>query len=172
MNPTSQNTSSTPRNVLDPTWEDALRAGQEQEGEAGSLERELAVLHLLRHARAAESMPETTLNELWTELEGQITEVPWWRRKWVLWGAPVAAAAAVLLVVFTGTGPTTPDIHATSQSPAAGESAGTAILLEQQFSQLEPGARQVLAGRVDQSRGQMRGELLALARGSATGATP
>ncbi len=172
MDPTRTTQSPRTHNVLDPAWEDALRAGQQQEGEAGSLDRELAVIHLLRHARAAEEMPETSLNELWTEIEGTIRPVPWWRRKWVLWGAPVAAAAAVMLVVFTGDGPTTPNMQAGAPSTGVADSAGTSLILEQQFAQLEPGARQVLATRVDRSRGQLRSQLLADARGLATGATP
>lgn len=154
------------RNVLDPAWEESLRKGQEEAGEAGGLERELAVLHLLRHARAVESMPEPAFDELWADVDGSIQPVPWWRRSWVLWGAPVAAAAAVAIVVFSGTPPDAAVVTA--------ESSGTSLLLEHQFSQLEPDARRVLASRVDVSRGQMRGQLLALAKGPApsSGDTP
>ncbi|MGB1277409.1 MAG: hypothetical protein ACPG77_16820, partial [Nannocystaceae bacterium] len=80
--------------------------------------------------------------------------------------AVVAAVAAVAFVVFSGNPP--------DPTVAAVEPSGTSLLLEQQFSQLEPGARRVLASRVDASRGQMRGQLLALAKGPvpASGDTP
>ncbi|MGB1013850.1 MAG: hypothetical protein ACPG4T_06940, partial [Nannocystaceae bacterium] len=112
------------------------------------------------------SLPEPAFDELWADIDGTIKSVPWWRRSWVLWGAPVAAAAAVAFVVFSGNPP--------DPTVAAVEPSGTSLLLEQQFSQLEPGARRVLASRVDASRGQMRGQLLALAKGPApaSGDTP
>jgi hypothetical protein len=41
----------------------------------------------------------------------------------------------------------------------------SALLLEQNFALLEPGARRTLAGRVDADRAHARSELLARARG-------
>ncbi len=152
----------TPAGVLDPSWEDALRAGQEEDGGAGSVEGELAVLHLLRHVRAPEHLPEAALEQVWRDVDGAITPTPWWRRSWVLWGAPVAVAAAALFVVLRGPG----DIQPGGELP--GESGGQAqpmvamsITLEQQFAALEPEARSTLNHRVDDGRGALRGRLLA-----------
>ncbi|MFY0537357.1 hypothetical protein [Nannocystis pusilla] len=73
------------RGVLDPAWEDELRRGQEAEGEAGSIEDELAIVRLLRHARAPEALTAGELDKLWSgELAPALTPTPWWRRRW-LW---------------------------------------------------------------------------------------
>ena len=143
--------------VLDPGWEDALRAGQAEDGEAGSVEAELAILHMLRHARAAEPLAPSDLDRLWaTQVAPAITPVAWWRRKW-LWGlVPVAATAALLVVVFSDDA-TAPQIATADTSPARA--------LERQFAQLEPDARRDIDSGVDLGRGAMRAELLQLAGG-------
>jgi hypothetical protein len=84
--------------VLDPDWEESLRRGQEAEGEKGSVEAELAVVHVLRHARAPEEIEDAKLDEVWGQVHGEVSPAPWWKRPWMIW-APVAAAAAVVVFV-------------------------------------------------------------------------
>ena len=152
--------------VLDPGWEDALRAGQAEDGGAGSVDAELAVLHLFRHARAVEPLAPEAQDHLWRAgIAPQITPVPWWRRRW-LWGVvPVAATAALLVVVLRD--PAT-DIGAdAARSPtliaAASPAPSSASALERQFAQLEGDARRELGGNVDRGRGVLRSQLLAMA---------
>ena len=94
------------RGVLDPAWEDELRCGQEAEGEAGSVDAELAFVHLLRHARAPETLEPAQLDAIWSEIDAELSPVgePWWRKAWVWWTAPALAAAAVLFVVVVEPG--------------------------------------------------------------------
>jgi hypothetical protein len=151
--------------VLDPAWEDALRAGQAEDGEQGSVDAELAVLHLFRHARAVEPLAPETQDRLWrAQIAPQITPVPWWRRRW-LWGVvPVAATAALLVVVLRDP---SADLtaQATTASPTliAAAAPTTASALERQFAQLEGDARRELGGNVDRGRGVLRSQLLAMA---------
>ena len=161
-------TNSPPRGVLDPSWEEALRAGQEQDGAAGSVEPELAVLHLLRHARAPEALADAELDGLWRELEDATSPAPWWRRPWILWGAPIAAAAAVLVIVLRGPGePVETDSLGTGAPRVAIAEPSTSKLLAQQFAILEPAAREALDANVDVGRGALRGQLLGAASGGA-----
>lgn len=152
---------SRPGSVLDSGWEDELRAGQTEDGGAGSVEAELAVVHLLRHARAIEPLAASDLDRVWSEqIAPTITPVPWWRRRW-LWGlAPVAATAALLVVVLRGDGDSAPQMATAHKTPAQA--------LASQFQQLEADARRDLDDRVDTDRGTLRAELLKLA----TGGTP
>jgi hypothetical protein len=124
------------------------------------VEQELGVVHLLRHARAPESMRDEALEKIWDEVHDGIQEVPWWRRTWVLWGVPVAAAAAaavVLVVVLPRDGARQPDgaALARADSPAAS--------LRQQFALLEPEGRRRLDSSIDAGRSRLRGDLLAMA---------
>ncbi|MCB9700403.1 MAG: hypothetical protein H6711_00770 [Myxococcales bacterium] len=117
-----------PRQVLDPAWEDELRAGQEQEGEAGSVDAELAVLHLLRHVREPEAIAAPDLDALWRSIEPAITPLRWYQRAWFFWGASaVVGATAVLLVLRTpGGGLVDHEESAPSQRVAASSEAAPA----------------------------------------------
>ena len=168
----AEQTPSKPRtdSVLDPAWEDALRAGQAEDGGAGSVEDELAVIHLLRHARAPEPIDAAALDRLWSaEIAPAITPVAWWRRRW-LWGvAPLAATAALLIVVLrdnaedSAVATATPSTADQGLIAAAGPSPSPARALEQQFARLEGDARRELGVDVDRGRGVMRSQLLAMA---------
>jgi len=95
---------SPPRQVLDPAWEDELRAGQAQEGESGGLEGELAVLHLLRHMRDPEPLSAAAMAEVWGAIAPVVAPKRWWQRVWVLAGVPALAGAAALLVALLPSG--------------------------------------------------------------------
>jgi hypothetical protein len=150
-----------PSAVTDPGWEAELRAGAAQDlgddGEpvhVGSVEPELAIVRLMLHARAPAELEAARQDAIWAELARQTAKPPWWRSRWVFWGAPaLAAAAAVVLVVSVriDAGP--------------GRDDATAELLEQQFALLAPAARADVAKRVDGARQTLRGELIAAARG-------
>lgn len=153
-----------PRSVLDPAWEDELRSGQEADGEAGSVEAELAIVRLLRHARAPEPLAPADLDALWAEgVAPAITRAPWWRRRW-LWGAvpAFAAAAAVLFIIRS---PESPDAPGPSLAASSGPKLATAQILAQQFTQLERGARRDLDADVDDGRNLLRNDLLAMTHG-------
>jgi len=161
---------SQPESVLDPAWEDALRAGQTEDGEAGSVDAELAVIHLLRHARAPEPLTPAALDRLWSaEIAPAISPLPWWKRRW-LWGALPAFATAALLIVVLREGSDDRALVAARTPAAAPDGAlvaaatpSSARALERQFAQLEGDARRDLVGRVDRGRGVMRSQLLAQA---------
>ncbi len=180
-----------PRQVLDPAWEDELRAGQEQDGGAGSVDEELAALHLLRHLREPEALGAGDLDAIWRSMEPQLRPKPWWQRAWFFVGAPALASGAALLLVLATPPPEAeserPRVAVGSASAPSGSAPQTAadgtatprpspdaeltasasaLILEQNFAALEPGARRELAGRVDLRRAQARGDLLARARGS------
>jgi hypothetical protein len=114
---------SPPRQVLDPAWEDELRAGQTQEGESGSLEAELAVLHLLRHARAPEPLSAAAMEEVWGAIAPVVAPRPWWRRAWVLAGVPALAGAAALLIALLPAG----EVDRADTQAAMGEAAAPTV---------------------------------------------
>ncbi len=155
--------------VLDPQWEDALRAGQAAEGERGSVESELAVLQLLRHARGPEPLQPDALDAVWAELEPEIAEqggfTAWWQRllDWRV-GVGVAVASAAAAVVFFAVKPADgpllpPQNDAVAQASALDPS--LSATLQTQFDLLEPAARAQIDGDVAAGRGALRTELLA-----------
>ncbi|MEM9463519.1 MAG: hypothetical protein AAGF11_55775 [Myxococcota bacterium] len=166
--------------VLDPQWEVVLRAGQQAEGEQGSVEDELAVIHLLRHARSPESLDDAAFDRAWARIEADFEAQAvssgwraWLRRPWV-WGgsaALAAAAAAVLVVVWSGPAPQLePQLEqggagtqVARATPEGGEIGGMAATVEAQFAILEPGARKSVERSVDQGRNNLRGALVAAA---------
>lgn len=168
-------------------WEDALRAGQSEEGHAGSVEPELAVIHLLRHARAPEPLADARLDALWSAIdvgdlgdaaEGQADAggQPWWKRPWSWLGgtALAAAAAAVVLVIVIprdqGAGEGGGDSVAHNVQPDRPEALATqAQLIEQQFAILAPAAREQADREVEGERDTLRGRLLADAAAAADG---
>lgn len=98
-----------PVGVVDAAWEQALLRGRDEDaGEAvgGSLEAELATLHLLRHVREPEAMSAAQLDATWADIDLAITpaKVPFWRAAWFKWLMPVGAAAAVAFIFVRGPG--------------------------------------------------------------------
>lgn len=172
--------------VLDPQWEVALRSGQEAEGERGSVEDELAVLHLLRHARAPQPLDDAAFDRVW----GEVAEArpagaglsgwrAWLRQPWLLGGGLAAAAAAVLIVVVVA-GPdqsiVEPGSRIAQREPVAKtvDEGSMAATIEAQFAMLEPGARAEVERSIDDGRSSLRGELVAsaiLLEGGADGRT-
>ena len=152
-----------PRGVVDPDWEAELRRGQAADGGQGSVDAELAMIHLLRHARAPEQLDDATLDGVWSDVHDEIRPRAWWRRPLVLWGGPALAAAAALVVVLA------PPRQDPDADLVADGAAGMGVVLQAQFETLEPAARARVARAVDGSRGRLRGELLARATGSDSG---
>ncbi len=150
--------------VLDPHWEAVLRAGQREEGGAGSVDAELAVIRLFRHAAAPEVLEPEAMDAVWSELEPDVTQTPWWRKlfdwKVAATGAAVAAAAAVVVIAWPGDGAPTPPPR---DEIAAASPAMMGAQLQTQFEILAPGARASVAKDVDASRGSVRRELLTFA---------
>jgi hypothetical protein len=204
------------RGVIDPAWEDELRHGQTAEGEAGSVEAELALLHLLRHVRQPDTLQPEQLDSLWSAIEAEVAPAapPWWRKTWLWWSAPALAAVAVLAVIITDTDKSEDSIARTDDkkadskqesAPAAapaeeeagaiGAGGGDALrfsagdqqasapgatgaadaksakrgsgsnAFETSFEQLAPHGRRAIRGSVDTSLDDLRGQLLADARG-------
>jgi len=156
--------------VLDPQWEVALRSGQAAEGEQGSVDDELAVIHLLRHARGPQPLDDAALDRVFGEVEQAARPVAGWRawlrQPWLLGGAMAAAAAAVLVVVVVSDPGTTPDGggQVAVRAPVRGSEPGDmAATIEAQFAMLEPGARAEVARSIDEGRSSLRGELVASA---------
>ena len=149
----------------DGSWEDALRAGAEAEGEAGSVEAELAVIHLLRHARAPEGLSDARLEAVLRAVDDAIgvaeresAPKPLWKRwswSWLGGTALAAAAAAVALIVLLpgGDGPERPTEVAQGESPLAEQ-------VEKQFQILAPKAREQAKRETEDNRDTLRGGLL------------
>lgn len=173
--PVDHKTASEPRPavVLDPEWEVELRAGQEAEGEQGSVEDELAIVHLLRHARAPHDLDDARFDSVWEQLDGELDAQAaatgwraWLRRPWAWVGAAsmAAAAAAVVVVVSPGPGPdddSAPTIASATTTTTPEAKGSMAATIEAQFQMLEPGARSAVRRSVDAGRDDLRGELVA-----------
>lgn len=166
--------------VTDPVWEQELRAGMEADGEVGSVEPELAIARLLRHAHAPAELGDAREGAIWREIADRLDEVapvarPWWRRAWSplskpwIWGPAVAMAAVAVLVLVNRPVPPSPDASPAEVARDAREKKSMAAQLEGQFVALAPTARASVARRVDASRGEMRSTLLAQARALPTG---
>ncbi len=153
--------------VLDPHWEDALRAGQEADAGRGSVDAELAVVHLFRHAAGPEALEADAVDAVWSEVSAQIEAesgfVPWWRRMldWrVGVGLAVGVAAAAVLVIASRPNPAPqPDPGAVAQLDGA--SAGMSDTLSAQFEMLAPTARRAIDVEVDDGRSAVRRQMLA-----------
>lgn len=158
--------SAPPPGALDPHWEAVLRAGQREDGGAGSVDAELAVVNLFRHAVSPEVLEPAAMDAVWAELAPDVTQTPWWKKlfDWrvvaTAAAVAVAAAAAVVVVAWPGEGTPTPQ---PTEEIAAASPAMMGAQLETQFEILAPGARASLAKDVEQSRGSVRSELLSLA---------
>ena len=152
--------------VLDPQWEDELRAGQEADGGQGSVEAELAIVHLFRHAAGPETLEPDAVDAIWAEVAGGIEAAsgftPWWRRAldWrVGLGVAVAAAAAFVLVIAIDP---TPEPASGDRDPVAQREGaeGLSSTLQAQFDLLAPQARVKIEADVDDGRGAVRQALI------------
>lgn len=151
--------------VLDPDWEVALRAGQEEDGNAGSVEDELAIVHLFRHAASPESLGDAAFERIWADVEAEIAPAPWWKKLigWRVAGPALAVAAAAVVVVIVWPREQMPEPKPDTVASADPESESTADLLAAQFEILAPAARDGIAETVDDGRGALRNDLIALA---------
>lgn len=100
-----------PRHVLDPEWEETLRRGHEADQGVGSVERELEVVHLLRHLREPEPLDDARFESILSEVGDAVYgtsavggRMAWLRKRWYVWVTPLAAAAAVVLIVVAPPG--------------------------------------------------------------------
>jgi hypothetical protein len=154
------------RTVTDPAWEHALLAGQAEEGEQGSIEPELSVVHLLRHARSVEALDDAALDRVWGEIGTALpSTTPWWRRSVVWWSAlgVGVSAAAIVFVIGRGDGQPLRGAPEIAAVDAPRHRAGQADALERQFELLAPEGRRRVAADVDDGRDRLRADLLARA---------
>ena len=89
------------RGVFDDAWEQELAAGQDAAGGHGDLDADLAMVHLLRHARAPEVLGEDALEEVLGQVQaahkGGATR--WWRHRMIRWVA-LPACASLTIALF------------------------------------------------------------------------
>ena len=88
--------------VLHEAWERELIAGQTEAGEAGDLEADLAMVHLLRHARAPEALRDEDAERVLTQVRAATRPRRFWEARWARlarWVAVPAAAGLVALVL-------------------------------------------------------------------------
>jgi hypothetical protein len=150
-----------PAGPADPEWEVELRAGLEADGGVGSVEPELAIARLLVHAHRTEAFDDADAARIWTDIERGVAKPPWWKRRWFAVAAPAAVAAAVAAALVLVIVPPV-------REGGRGDVASSADLLEQQFEVLAPKARAEVSRTVDAGRGQLRGELIAMAMSEGT----
>jgi hypothetical protein len=135
------------------------------DGKAGSVDDELAIVHLLRHAAAPDALGDDALEQIWADVHAEIVPAPWWKKllDWRVAGPALAVAAAAVVIVVVWPepkpDPTLPEVA--TNVPAA----STADLLATQFEILAPTAREDIARTVDDGRGALRDDLLAFAVG-------
>lgn len=159
------------RGVVLPEWEEALRAGQEEAGHAGSLEDELAVVQLFRHARAPETLGDEAVEGIWSDLDRELSPVPWWRRRPVWLGTGLAAAAAAVALVLVWPERTSTDAQTDAGRVATSEDLDAlGQTLEEQFALLEPMGREALSSSVEDTRRDLRSDLIAMAKRDSTSA--
>lgn len=140
-----------------PDWESELRRGQVADGGHGSVDAELGIVNLLRHARGPAQLSSGELDQVWGAVRKEVAPRAWWRRPWALWGVPAVLAAAALVLVLL---PRHAEFPAEGDAPLA--SAGSmGGLLEQQFLSLEPQARVRVSAAVRRGRVTLRDQLLA-----------
>ena len=117
------------------SWEEILRRGRDEDAGkevAGSVEPDLAYIHLLRHARRPETMSEDDLDRVWREVDGAIApeRVPFWKRSWVRALMPVAGVAAAVFVVVVQSGDNATVATATQEDGQATQTKQSAELEE------------------------------------------
>jgi hypothetical protein len=160
------------RAVTDPAWEHALLAGQAEEGEQGSIEAELSVVHLLRHARSVEALDDVALERAWGEIRSALPmPTPWWKKSAVWWsvlGLGVSAAA-IVFVVSRGDATRVDTVPEIAIAPTHSVGVDQAHALERQFELLAPEGRRRVQADVDAGRDRLRADLIARATAGQSG---
>ncbi|RMG98132.1 MAG: hypothetical protein D6705_06890 [Deltaproteobacteria bacterium] len=168
MDPSQHPPPDTAPDALDGVWEEDLRRGQAAEGERGSVEDELAVVRLVRHAASPADLDPAVADRVLSEVERAVRP----RRRFLRWpvamGGLLAGAAAVALWVRAPDGAVSeetapakvaagaPSPEASTVAPPAsgggGATTGTSRLLEAQFARLEPMERARISRHVASAR--------------------
>lgn len=178
MDPSQPSPPDTAPDALDGVWEEDLRRGQAAEGERGSVEDELAVVRLVRHAVAPADLDPAVADRVLAEVERAVRP----RRRFLRWpvavGGLLAGAAAVALWVRAADrsvpaeaapaqmaeraqSPEAASVAAPAAEPGeGGAKSGTPRVLEAYFARLEPLERARIARQVASARRGMIEDLL------------